>query len=215
MRPVSDEFLLNMAEVSASLIGLFLVGVFFYLETGRRRLHDTRQVFEPYLRAGIRITMIVFAIPLGLSLTLVTLEPIWSRFLFLLLSLMLVAANVSTAVRIPMVWRVTRSTALLLMEVVTSIGVVMLVTLPWVLGGIRPTREDLTWAILLAFAAGFLSIAATVMSAFDFAQASFDESESDVALAKDRLSADLDNGQATEAGADKAGDGELVKPEGS
>jgi hypothetical protein len=29
MRQVSDAFLLNVAEVSATLIGLFLVGVFF------------------------------------------------------------------------------------------------------------------------------------------------------------------------------------------
>ncbi len=40
--------------------------------------------------------------------------------------------------------------------------VVVLIVLPWALGGLHPTREDLTWAILLAFAAGFLSIAATV-----------------------------------------------------
>jgi hypothetical protein len=38
MREVSDEFLLNMAEVSATLIGLFFVGVFFYVEIGFRRL---------------------------------------------------------------------------------------------------------------------------------------------------------------------------------
>jgi hypothetical protein len=31
MREVSDAFLLNMAEVSAALIGLFLVGVLFYV----------------------------------------------------------------------------------------------------------------------------------------------------------------------------------------
>jgi hypothetical protein len=38
MREVSDAFLLNVAEVSATLIGLFLIGVFFYVETGFRRL---------------------------------------------------------------------------------------------------------------------------------------------------------------------------------
>jgi hypothetical protein len=63
MRQVSDAFLLNMAEVSASLIGLFLVGVFFYVETGLRRSGRAREVFEPYLRAGTRITLIVFATP--------------------------------------------------------------------------------------------------------------------------------------------------------
>src|SRR5215211_4204887 len=73
MRQVSNEFLLNMAEVSATLIGLFLVGVFFYVEPGFRRFDRARERFEPYLRSGTRITMILFAISLGLSLALVAL----------------------------------------------------------------------------------------------------------------------------------------------
>jgi hypothetical protein len=87
MRQVSDAFLLNMAEISATLIGLFLVGVFFYIETGLRRWERARQVVVPYLRAGTRITLIFFAIPLGLSLALVALEPFWARVLFVPLSL--------------------------------------------------------------------------------------------------------------------------------
>src|SRR5919106_2494952 len=98
MRQVSDAFLLNMAEVSATLIGLFLVGVFFYVETGLRRWDRARAAFEPYLRAGTRITLIVFAIPLGLSLALVALELFWARLLFVVLSLLLIAANVDSAV---------------------------------------------------------------------------------------------------------------------
>ncbi len=31
----------------------------------------------------------------------------------------------------------------------------------------QPTREDLTWSILLSFAAAFLSVCALVLSAFD------------------------------------------------
>ena len=54
MREVSDAFLLNMAEISAGLIGLFLVGVFFYMESGLRRAGPARDVFEPYLRSGTR-----------------------------------------------------------------------------------------------------------------------------------------------------------------
>jgi hypothetical protein len=34
LRPVSDALLLNIAEISAAVVGLFLVGVFCYLETG-------------------------------------------------------------------------------------------------------------------------------------------------------------------------------------
>jgi hypothetical protein len=170
MRQVSDAFLLNMAEVSATLIGLFLVGVFFYVESGLRRLDRARGVFERYLRSGTRITLIVFAIPLGLSLTLVSLELPWARVLFALLSLMLVAANVDSAVRIRGVAQVTGSTALLVNEVVTSVLALVLVVMPWALGGLHPTREDLSWAILLSFAAGVLSIGAIVVSAFDIAR---------------------------------------------
>jgi hypothetical protein len=56
VRQVSDAFLLNMAEVSSTLIGRFLVGVFFYVETGLRRSGRARRVFEPFLKAGTRIT---------------------------------------------------------------------------------------------------------------------------------------------------------------
>ena len=171
MRQVSNGFLLNMAEVSGSLIGLFLVGVFFYIETGFRRLdRSARTVFEPYLRAGTRITLIVFAIPLGVSLTLVVLELAWSRALFAVLSALLVVANVDTVRRIGESTRVTRSLGLLLNEIVTTVLSVILIVLPWILGGLHPDRGDLTWAILLAFAAGFLSICATVLSVFDMAR---------------------------------------------
>ena len=170
MRPVTNGFLLNMAEVSASLIGLFLVGVFFYVESGFRRIHRGRSAFEPYLLAGTRITLIVFAFPLGLSLTLVALEPAWSTLLFAILSVLLLAANVDTVRRIGEANRVTRSAGLLINEVVTTMLSLTLIVLPWILGGLHPSREDLTWAILLAFAAGFLSICATVLSAFDVAR---------------------------------------------
>jgi len=170
VRQVSDAFLLNMAEVSSTLIGLFLVGVFFYVETGFRRLDHARAVFEPYLRAGTRITLIVFAIPLGLSLSLVAMDLVWARVLFALLSLVLIAANVDSAIRVRGVAKATGSVALLVNEVVTSAVALVLIVLPWVLGGLRPTREDLAWAIVLSFAAGFLSIGATVMSSFDIAR---------------------------------------------
>lgn len=170
MRQVSDAFLLNMAEVSATLIGLLLVGVFFYVETGFRRLDQSRQVVEPYFRSGTRIVLVLYAIPLGVSLTLVALEPIWSRILFALLSLLLLAANIDTAVRIRAVSEVTGSTALLLNEVLGTVGVLALVAIPWILGGLHPTREDLAWGILLAFATGFISIIALVLSVFDMAK---------------------------------------------
>jgi hypothetical protein len=127
MKQVSDAFLLNMAEVSATLTGLFLVGVFFWVETGFRRWDRVRGRFEPYLRVGTRITLIAFAISLGLSLALVTLEIIWARTLFAGLSLILVAANVDSALRIHGVAKATGSTVLLVNEVVTTVLAVLLV----------------------------------------------------------------------------------------
>lgn len=163
MRPVTDAFLLNIAEVSSTLIGLFLVGVFFYVESGLHRDEGTISMSRPYLRAGTRITLIVFAIPLGMSLALVALELVWARLLFAGLSLMLIVANVDSILRI----RGIRSIPLLVNEVVTTGLALLTVVLPWALGGFHPSREHLTLAILLAFAAGLLSIAVTVMSAFD------------------------------------------------
>ena len=170
MKPVSDSFLLQVAEVSAGLIGLFLVGVFFYVETTFRRSQEARDVADPYFRASARIVLILFAIPIGLSMTLVALEPAWSRVVFVVLSIVLVAANVDTARRVRTVTAVTRSGVLLVTEALGTIAVAMLVSLPWILGGLHPSREDLTWAILLSFATGFLSIGAVVTSAFDVAR---------------------------------------------
>jgi hypothetical protein len=170
MREVSDAFLLNMAEVSAALIGLFMVGIFFFADTGFRRLDQARAIVEPYFRASTRIVLVLYALPLGLSLSLVALQPVWSQVLFVLLSLLLLAANLDTAARIRAVARVTGSTALLVNELVGTAAVVAIVALPWVLGGLHPTREDLTWAILLAFAVGFASISALVLFILDVAR---------------------------------------------
>jgi hypothetical protein len=171
VRQVSDAFLLNMAEVTSALLGLFLIGVFFFVESGFRRVDRTHQV-AGYFRAGTRIVLVVFAIPLGLSLTLVVLEPVWNRVFFAVLSAVLVVANVDTARRMRAVNRTIHSTAMLVNEVVGTVGVVLAVVLPWALGGLHPSREDLTWAILISFFTGFLSIGAVVLTAFDIARIS-------------------------------------------
>jgi hypothetical protein len=163
MREVSDQFLLNVAEVSATLVGLFLVGVFFFVETGFRGRQ--REALEPYFRSGTRIVLIVFSIPILLSLTLVAMKPVWSHLLFAVLSLLLIAANVDSFRR---VWGVAdTSPALLINELLGTAAAVLIVVLPWILGGIDPSREDLTWSIVLAFATGFLSVSALVLSAYD------------------------------------------------
>lgn len=166
MQKVSDAFLLTIAEVSATLIGLFVVGVFFYIDKGLRRLHDIPDVVAPYIRAGTRIVLVLYAIPLGLSLTLVVLEPIWTRLLFVLLSLVLVAANLDTAARIRAFVKVVGSSSFPLNEVGGTVGVLALV-LPWLLGGLHPGREDFTRVILVSLLVGVFGTSTVLLSVFD------------------------------------------------
>jgi hypothetical protein len=169
VREVSDEFLLNIAEVSSALVGLFLVGVFFYMEIVAHRSAVIRKVEVPYIKASTQIVLVLYALPIGLSLTLVVLEPIWSRLLFLILSILLVAANIDTVSRFRRLAFVIRSPFLVVTEVVGTAAVVALVALPWLLGGLEPSRGDLTWAILISLGTGFLGVCAMILTAFDIA----------------------------------------------
>lgn len=167
MLTVSDEFFLTMAEVSAGLVGLFLVGIFFYIQTGFSRLGEADETVKAYFKASTRIILILFAIPLGLSFSLVALGDAVSAAIFAILALTLLAANVDTVLRMRTVARAGRSALLVANELIGTLGVLVLVSVPWILGGLSPDREDLTWAILLAFAIGFVSIGTLVLSAFD------------------------------------------------
>ena len=72
--------------------------------------------------------------------------------------------------RLRAVARATASRLLLVNEALGTAAVLTLVSVPWALGGLQPGRADLTWAILLAFATGFLSVCVTVLAAFDLAR---------------------------------------------
>jgi hypothetical protein len=166
VREVSDRFLLNMAEVSGTLIGLFLVGVFFYVETGSGtwilRSARSSAATSGRARASSYSSSRCPSVSRSRSSSWAGLEP----GVFLLLSVMLVAANVETVRRLKALGRVTGLTIFQVNEVVGSAAVVVLVVLPWALGGFHPSREDLTWAILHSFGTGFLSISALVLSIF-------------------------------------------------
>jgi enamine deaminase RidA (YjgF/YER057c/UK114 family) len=169
VRPVTDELLLGISGATATVIGLFLVGVFLFIEAGMRRAADSRhEALQPYMRAGTRIVLVLFAVPLLLPFALVAADLSWARVLFVVLSLVLVATNVDSAVRVG-ASRVTGRRTLLINEVVGTVGVVAIVVLPWLRGGLRPDREDLTLSALIAFATAFVSVGAIALSAFDIA----------------------------------------------
>ena len=73
MEPVSEGFLLTISSISAGLIGLFLVGMTIYIQTGYDTHEKSRRVVEPYFRAATLITFIAYSVrevqrDVGLSL---------------------------------------------------------------------------------------------------------------------------------------------------
>ena len=170
MGRATDEFLIGIAGISAALIGLFLVGMIFYIQTGFDRLERSRDVVEPYFRAATLITFISFAIPLGVSLTLVALPIVWSRLLYVVLVVGLIVVDVSTVKAVRACVRVTGLRLLVMMEVVGTAVVALMVILPLAAGGLRPDREDFVPALLLSLGIGFLSTCVLVLTLFDIAR---------------------------------------------
>jgi hypothetical protein len=168
--PVSDDFLLTIAEISAGLTGLFLVGMIFYIQSGIKQHKRSRGVVEPYFRAATLITFIAYGIPLAVSLTLVSLPIIWSRLLYSALVVSLIVADVSTVSTVRAVMRVTRLRLLVVMEVVGTAVVALMAILPMATGGLSPDREDLVPAILLSLGIGFLGTCVLVITLFDIAR---------------------------------------------
>lgn len=170
MEPISDSFLLTVAEISAGLTGLFLVGMIFYIQSGYDRHERSRVVVEPYFRAATTITFILYAIPLGVSLTLVALPIVWSRLLYIALILGLVVVDVSTVSTVRAVMRVTGLKLLGMIEIVGTVVVIFLVVLPLATGGLSPGRDDFVPSILLSMGIAFLGTCVLVLTLFDIAR---------------------------------------------
>ena len=146
-------------------MGLFFVGIFLYVQTVLGRGRD-RVVEAPYIRSSAQTVIALSAISIGLSLTLVALEPIWNRLLLVVLSALLIVATIDRLQRVRQL-AATAGPMFIGSEVVATAGAVLTIAVPWLAGGLEPSREDLTWAVLLAFASGLFSVWAMVMIAFD------------------------------------------------
>ncbi|MDH3306412.1 MAG: hypothetical protein OEO77_02660 [Acidimicrobiia bacterium] len=170
MDPVADHVLDTIANISASLIGLFLVGMIFYIQTGFDRVERSRDHVEPYFRAATLITFISLAIPLGVSLSLLTLPIAWSRLLYLILVAALIAADVSTINAVRACVRATGLNLLSMMEFVGTVMVIVIAGLPVTTGALHPEREDLVPALLISLGVGFLSTCVLVLTLFDIAR---------------------------------------------
>lgn len=165
---VTDEVLLGLAGIAATLVGTFIVAVFFYLDSALHRSRDVgRSTSGQYMRAGTRWVLIAYSLPLFVALALVGAEPFWATVAFLVCTAALVVATVDTTRRIVKKGAARRSPALAANEICTSLAVVPLAVLPWILGGWTPSPGDFVPSLLLALAIGFTSTATVIMSVFD------------------------------------------------
>ncbi|MGC5617664.1 hypothetical protein [Georgenia sp. Z1491] len=169
----SDEFLLALASIAATLVGTFIVAVFFYLDSALHRARGAAGSSpDRYIRAGTRWVLIAYSLPLIVPLALVGAEPVWATVTCVVCAAALVIATVDTSRRIVKKGATRRSLALAANEIVTSLAVVALVVLPWILGGWIPSPSDLVPSLLLALAIGFTSTAAVIMSVVDAGETS-------------------------------------------
>jgi len=164
---IGPEFLLGLAGVSATLVGTFLVGVFFYIDSDLHRRLATSEAADRYLRSGFRWVFIVYSLPVLVPLALAAGHPIWGALVFIALGAVLVVASVDTVRRILMEGGAGMSRAIMINEWFTTAAVLVIVALPWVLGGWVPEPSAFIPSLLLAMAAGFTSTAAVVMALFD------------------------------------------------
>jgi hypothetical protein len=177
MNTVSDDFLLALAEIASALTGLFLVGIVLYIQVGYDKAERSRPVVEPYLRAATSITFIAYAVPVVVSLTLVSLPIGWSRWLYYGLVLGLVVVNISTVSTVRRLQQVIRLRLLVMIEVVGTVAVVLMIVLPLATGGVAFSRDNVVPGLLISLGMAFLGTWVLVLTLFDIAR--FERSSDD------------------------------------
>ena len=170
MEPVSEGFLLTISSISAGLIGLFLVGMTIYIQTGYDTHERSRDVVEPYFRAATLITFIAYSVPLAVALTLVALPLVWSQILYWTLVIGLFVVNVRTVSTVREVQRDVGLSLLTMVEVVGTVAIIAMILVPLATGGIDPGQEDLVPGLLISMAIAFLGTCVLVLSLFDSAR---------------------------------------------
>jgi hypothetical protein len=185
MRINLNEFLLGVAGVSSTLLGTFIVGVFFYIDTDMHRVVMATDAADRFLRSNVRWVFVVYALPLFLSLALAAFDPIWGAATFIVLSAILTLSTVDTVRRMLIRGGSGDTTTVVVNQWVSTAAVVVLVALPWVIGGWVPPATAYIPSILIALAAGFTSTLGLIMAQFDSTAAMGDPSpvhdESDIA----------------------------------
>ncbi len=168
MMPNADnDFLLGLAGVSGTMLGTFIVGVFFYIDSEMHRRLAASEAADRYFRSSIRWVFTAYSIPLLVPLALASLDALWGALSFIALGILLVAMTVETARRILARGGAGSSRSLVVNEWASSLGIVIAMVLPSTLGGWVPAPDDFVPSLLILLACGFASTAALVMTQFD------------------------------------------------
>jgi hypothetical protein len=163
MNSVSDAFLLEVAGIAASLLGFFVVGVFFFVQRGM--FPKAAEHAQRYMQAATGSIIVLYGMTLALSLALVVLPASGVAVMYLGFSLVLLwsVTRTNSAIR-----RLHRALGIRLMSPLAMwSATAAIVGVPWVLGGVAPTRVHLAWAIGVIGVFAFTSSASLVLAAFD------------------------------------------------
>ena len=163
MNSVSDAFLLEVAGIAASLLGFFVVGVFFFVQRGM--FPKAAEHAQRYMQAATGSIIVLYGMILALSLALVAVPTSWVAVMYLGFSALLLwsVARTNSAIR-----HLHRALGIRLMSPLAMWSATAAIAgVPWVLGGVAPTRAHLAWAIGVIGVFAFTSSASLVLSAFD------------------------------------------------
>lgn len=163
MRNASDAFLLQIAGIAASLLGFFVVGVFFYVQRGI--FPQAVRPAQQYMKTATSSVIVLYGMALMLALSLVALSPAWVSSLYMILSAVLLWSVTRTSVATR---QLHQAVEIRVMSQLALWGAALAVVgSPWILAGTEPSRADFTWALLLIGVFAFTSSASLVVSAFD------------------------------------------------
>lgn len=167
MQDVDQDFLLGFAGVAGTLLGTFIVGVFFYIGSEMHMRLEGSEAADRYQRSSIRWVFTAYSIALLVPLALAALHPMWDAVTFGMLGLLLVAMTIDCVRRILAKGASASSRALVVNQWLTSVALVFALVLPWALGGWVPPPGAFVPSLLLLLASGFSSTAAIMMAQFD------------------------------------------------
>ena len=167
MQDVDQAFLLAFAGVSGTLLGTFVVGVFFYIDSEMHMRLEVSEAADRYQRSSIRWVFTAYSIALFVPLTFAALHPLWGSLAFGLFGVVLLAMTVDCVRRILAKGASGSSRALVANQWLSSVVLVAALVLPWALGGWVPPPGAFVPSLLLLLATGFSSTAALIMAQFD------------------------------------------------